>query len=165
LDRQPWAATHLFAIGRHPDHSALPPHKANTADDAMSTARKILVVEDEVPVRELLAWILVSAGYEVQVADCGEQALFLLVREGFDLIITDNCMPGMSGVELALAAKARLPALPIVMLSGNPPETPLPCLDLVLRKPNGTQHLLQTVNQLLYRTKKAEASSHDCQFH
>ncbi len=81
---------------------------------------RILVVDDERAIRELLAAALARAGHAVEVAADGAEGLARL--EGadppFDLLITDVSMPGMDGFELALAAESATPGLPVVLMSG-----------------------------------------------
>ncbi len=62
--------------------------------------RKILLADDEAHIRCLLAFLFENAGYEVVVACDGEEALELACREGPDLLITDQEMPFLSGLNL-----------------------------------------------------------------
>src|SRR5262252_8522036 len=66
---------------------------------------RILVVDDERSMRELLAIVLRREGYEVLLADSGRTAIELLEREPVDLLISDNKMPDLSGVDVLRAAK------------------------------------------------------------
>ena len=75
-----------------------------------------LVVEDADAVRVLTGRILYSAGYQVIPAENGVTALERL--DAADVLVTDVVMPGMSGVELATAARERRPELPVVFVSG-----------------------------------------------
>ncbi len=75
-----------------------------------------LVVEDADAVRVLTGRILYSAGYQVIPAENGVTALERL--DAADVLVTDVVMPGMSGVELATAARERRPDLPVVFVSG-----------------------------------------------
>lgn len=61
---------------------------------------RVLVVEDEEPVRDLLRETLVDAGYEVEAVADGFKALEALKQGAFSVVLTDNRMPGMMGVEL-----------------------------------------------------------------
>jgi two-component system response regulator PilR (NtrC family) len=70
-----------------------------------STPARILVVDDERSMRELLAIVLRRDGYEVILAENGRMALNVLEREPVDLLISDIKMPDMSGVEVLRAAK------------------------------------------------------------
>ncbi|MBL8140098.1 MAG: response regulator, partial [Acidobacteria bacterium] len=61
---------------------------------------RVLVVDDERSMRELLYIMLRREGYEVTLAESGEQALAALGRHAFDLVISDIRMPDMSGVDV-----------------------------------------------------------------
>ena len=76
-----------------------------TASPAERRASRILVVDDEQSMRELLAIVLRREGYEVIVADNGRSAIATLERQAIDLLISDIKMPDMSGVEVLRAAK------------------------------------------------------------
>jgi two-component system cell cycle sensor histidine kinase/response regulator CckA len=92
----------------------------------MPTARPLVVlVEDEELIRRLLARVLEGAEYEVLVAPNGEQALALIeARAGeLALLLTDLVMPGMSGLELARAARELQPGLPVLCMSGYSEQT------------------------------------------
>ena len=110
---------------------------------------RILIVDDQPIVREYVEKFLVRAGYVVQQAGSGAEALARLEAEPFDLVITDNQMPGMSGAELAQAIKARFPSLPVLMFTGTPPDAPSPWLALVLEKPADIGLLVGCVRGLL----------------
>ena len=72
---------------------------------AESRAARILVVDDEQSMRELLAIVLRREGYDVLLADNGHAAVNLLEHETVDVLISDINMPDMSGVEVLRAAK------------------------------------------------------------
>jgi two-component system, NtrC family, response regulator PilR len=72
---------------------------------AEDRAPRILVVDDERSMRELLAIVLKREGYDVLLAENGKKAIELLEREPFDLLISDIKMPDLSGVEVLRAAK------------------------------------------------------------
>jgi len=63
-------------------------------------AKKLLIVDDEPHILELVGAILESNGYEVEKADNGKDALAKLDTESFDLVLLDMMMPGMSGREV-----------------------------------------------------------------
>jgi CheY-like chemotaxis protein len=80
---------------------------------------RILLVDDEALVRDMLAEELTDRGYDVIQAACGDAALAVLdAGERVDLIICDLSMPGMDGVSLIHAAHARRPRLPAILLTG-----------------------------------------------
>ncbi len=80
----------------------------------------ILVVEDEVSLRKLMASLLSRLGYHVTLAANGGEALLLIEEKGlkFDLVITDVVMPNMSGKELANRLQRNQPDLKILYMSG-----------------------------------------------
>src|SRR5947207_10798642 len=77
---------------------------APSAPDRRAT--RILVVDDERSMRELMAIVLRREGYDVLLAENGRSAISLLEREPVDLLISDIKMPDVSGVEVLRAAKA-----------------------------------------------------------
>jgi PAS domain S-box-containing protein len=79
---------------------------------------RVLLVDDEELVRQSTAAMLADLGCEVVEASSGEQALQMLEETPPDLLLTDHLMPGMSGVELATAARALVPSLPALIISG-----------------------------------------------
>jgi CheY-like chemotaxis protein len=82
-------------------------------------AANILVVDDDLNVRELLRLHLSAAGYEVQMAQDGIAAGYLVLRRPPDLIISDINMPHMDGFEFVAALKAdkSLPQIPVIFLT------------------------------------------------
>lgn len=82
----------------------------------------ILVVDDEDPVREVVAWMLQDAGHDVHEASDGEQALHFLHRHGpVDLVLSDINMPGIDGMELCMKVRQEWPDMSILLISGRPP--------------------------------------------
>jgi two-component system phosphate regulon response regulator PhoB len=81
--------------------------------------RTILIVDDEEPVRTILAQLMSDAGYETIEAVNGVQALTLVDGERPDLIISDIMMPLLSGIELChrLKARADTQLIPIILMS------------------------------------------------
>jgi two-component system, cell cycle response regulator CpdR len=81
---------------------------------------RILIAEDEEPLRALTARALTSSGHEVTAAADGGEALDCLTREQgrFDLLLTDIKMPVMDGIALALAAARDHPYLVILLMTG-----------------------------------------------
>ena len=87
-------------------------------------AAKILIVEDEQAVREMIAFVLSQAGYETQQAEDAAAARVLLAKSPPDLILMDWMLPGISGVELTRELK-RDPVnreIPVVMLTARGEE-------------------------------------------
>lgn len=80
--------------------------------------RSVLVVDDQESMRTLLQDMLEVVGYEVTLAEGGEQALSLLEAGEFDLVLSDLNMPGMDGSALLRAVKATWPGIPVVIITG-----------------------------------------------
>ena len=85
--------------------------------EPVPTPPKILLVDDEPSIRQLLAYRLRKEGYEVVLAENGREALAVLERGGVDLLVSDIRMPDMSGVEVLRAAKALDPDILGVMIT------------------------------------------------
>ena len=79
---------------------------------------KLLIVEDEAPLRELLVRGLSAAGHEVTAVADGIEALQALEEDAFDLLLSDIMMPELDGVSLALKVSKEWPGLPIVLMTG-----------------------------------------------
>jgi DNA-binding NtrC family response regulator len=78
---------------------------------------RILVIDDEPAVQDLLERVLVNAGHQVTLADSAEAALVTLTRERFDVLIVDNNLPKMSGLELMSLVKEHHPDLRAIMIT------------------------------------------------
>ncbi len=94
---------------------------------AFETGRgeRILVVEDEEAAREGLKEILGMLGYEVVAVGSGEEAGLLPARPGFDLLLTDLMLPGISGMDLRSGLRDRWPELAVILMSGYPQDEAL----------------------------------------
>lgn len=87
--------------------------------------RRVLVVEDEEQVRELVARHLEKNGYEVARASDAEQVLLRMSRdrEPFDVVLSDIHLPGLSGVELLRLLLTHSPLRPVIMITGDSDES------------------------------------------
>jgi len=86
--------------------------------DAAPAALRILVVEDNADARDMLCELLGVLGHAVRGAASAEEALAIAGQDGFDVLLTDIGLPGMSGVDLARQLKRGQPGLDIVFSSG-----------------------------------------------
>ena len=114
---------------------------------------KILIIDDEPPIRKLLRMGLSTQGYEVLDASSGKMALELLAEKP-DLIILDLGLPDIQGHELLRTMKARNDAVPIVVLSSRGDEAgKVQALDLgaddYITKPFGMEELLARMRAAL----------------
>jgi CheY-like chemotaxis protein len=113
-----------------------------------ATGKRILLVDDEVNVLQLLLHSLSHYGHHLEAASSGAEALAKVTDRDFDLVITDLRMPGMAGDQLAAEIRKRYPTLPVLLLTGNPPDKQPAAVDLVLGKPFSIDHLRQAVDLL-----------------
>ena len=119
---------------------------------------RILLVDDEEPVRALLKRGLELDGHEVATAIDGSDGLDQLTAAGgaFDLLLTDIRMPLMDGIALALAAKRDYPDLAILLMTGFAEQRERAkgleaIVEDVLTKPFSLEHLRKTVRRVLGR--------------
>ncbi len=114
----------------------------------------ILIVDDDDPVRVMLARLLRTQGYSVVQAANAAQARTVLAEEMPDLVISDIVMPGESGIELRRTISNRWPDLPVILVSGYSAEGPAefaartPNTSFV-QKPFAADQLLSLVEQTL----------------
>jgi signal transduction histidine kinase/ActR/RegA family two-component response regulator len=121
----------------------------------------VLVIDDDADVRRMLVESLEALGYRVNQAEDGRTGLSILEGAAPDVVVIDFAMPRLNGAEVAKAARARLPKLPIIFATGYAdtaaieemvgPHTP------VLRKPFRMNELQAAVAEAI---QKAHASSH-----
>ena len=99
---------------------------------------RILLVDDNAVVRDMLVDLVSSLGYSADAAGGGVEALALFDRGRYDIVLTDLLMPGMSGWEVLAAVRQRDPQMPIIIITGTPaigdPRAALPGV-AVMRKP------------------------------
>jgi len=137
----------------------LPSVAAETSSQDLSTelsdelTLKILVVDDEEPVRETLAEMLVAVNHQVELAGSGQEAVEKLRRGGFDFVFTDLAMPEMDGWETARVIRKHWPGLKIVLVTGyGPTTTPPPgeedLVDAIIGKPFDFAQVGSTLNTL-----------------
>jgi signal transduction histidine kinase len=112
---------------------------------------RILVVDDEADVREVLADVLLSHGHSVTLAGGGQEALACLERDPFDLVITDLGMPDVNGWDVARAVKSGRQGLPVLLLTGwaDAVEAGVGRVDAVIRKPFDMTKLAAAVSAAL----------------
>jgi CheY-like chemotaxis protein/anti-sigma regulatory factor (Ser/Thr protein kinase) len=117
IDSAPGRGT-LVSIDLPGTHLPIPPEESTEepGETAAITAR-VLVVEDQEPVRRQACRILAAHGYEVTEAPGGEEAL--AAWQEIDVLVTDVVMPGMTGQQLAQLAVDRNPDLRVVYMSGH----------------------------------------------
>lgn len=80
----------------------------------------VLIVDDERTLRETCRAILTGLGYRVEVASRGQEAIDLLQRRNFDIVLSDLYLPDITGLEITKAAMERNPAPLVIVMTGNP---------------------------------------------
>ncbi|HET7600975.1 MAG TPA: response regulator [Gemmatimonadales bacterium] len=120
--------------------------------------RTILIVDDEAPLRGVLARQLRAAGFRILEAGNGSEALAVLECRGrpVDLVLADVVMPGMNGTELADRLLAQDPAQPIVLMSAYAPSGMVEVGSgrrvSMLRKPFDVAALIDSVERAVAQT-------------
>jgi CheY-like chemotaxis protein len=126
------------------------------SDVTIAGAFNILLVDDDPATRILLTRLLQQPDYVFAEAGDGIQALSLLEKSGFDLIITDLRMPDVDGIAFALRAHARWPYIPIVLMSGYFTEAAWKLDSEVfggfIQKPINREILIRIIQRLLAKS-------------
>jgi len=117
----------------------------------MAAAKKILVIDDESDVRQLMAHFLTEKGFEVRIAENGRLGLAALDTFTPDVVLLDMHMPELDGVETLKRLAARSPGLPVIMVTVNDDvETTSRLLQLgaadYVPKPFNLEYLEQAIN-------------------
>jgi CheY-like chemotaxis protein len=122
---------------------------SNPALDHDGGAR-ILVVDDEPALREVVARVLRESGYEVTAAGSGEEATEIFEAERIDLLLTDVMMPGMLGSELVQWVRDRFPETPVIYMSAFSAQAAALASEApLLGKPFDPESLLRVVRKTL----------------
>lgn len=122
---------------------------------------RILVIDDDDFVREMLTHVLKKAGHTVVAAPDGEVGTRMFREEPADLIVTDIVMPEKDGWESIMEFRKEAPKVKIIAISGGAKVGPFSYLmtakrlgaDRILRKPVKKEELLENVNELLESTE------------
>jgi len=88
----------------------------------MPSLARVLIVEDQLQVAEMVRDVLTSLGYESESAPNGREALHRVASYRPDVVLLDLSLPGMSGVEVLDALRRDHPGVPVVMVTANQDE-------------------------------------------
>ena len=121
-------------------------------------SEKILVIDDEKNIRESSVKLLQKKGYDARSAGSGAEALLVIQRESFDLLLLDVRMPGMDGIEVLRRATELIPDVQIVMLTGHGTiDMAIEAMEYgaigFLRKPITIDNLQKSIDSALTRGK------------
>ncbi len=117
--------------------------------------QRILVVDDDAAVRQVNTEVLIYSGYQVDSAEDGAVAWDMLQLNHYDLVVTDNDMPKVTGVELIQKIQGARMTLPVIMATGTVPDAVFsrhhslqPAVTLL--KPYTFDELLTAVKEVLF---------------
>jgi two-component system cell cycle sensor histidine kinase/response regulator CckA len=124
----------------------------------LADRKRLLVVDDEVPVLKLVARILATDNYEIAAAESGEAAVRVMQQPGFagvDLLVTDLKMPGMNGRELAAVVRKSNPQVRVLYVTGFADTlftgvNELGAAESFIEKPFGADGLLEATRLLMF---------------
>ncbi len=106
---------------------------------------RVLVIDDDACIRAMFCEFLDILGHEADPAARGDEGLALFDSHRYDTVLTDLCMPGMSGLEVAHAIRARCPGMPVMITSGFASDDDLQHIEAAglrfLQKPVGINEL------------------------
>jgi CheY-like chemotaxis protein len=126
------------------------PDFAREIENSMSA--KIMVVDDNSVVRDVVSLMLSLLGHEVSSADSGENGLNIFRANIFDIVLSDYEMPGMDGVALACSVKRSAPRTRVVIMTGAGRETVFSrkstAVDQVISKPFTLAEIDETIQGL-----------------
>ena len=116
--------------------------------------KRALIVDDNDPIRKIVALTLSSMNFIVATASSGDEGLDLFLKKPFDLVLTDLEMPGMDGWNLAFHIKGRAPKTQVVVMTGKEREVILQSdngkfVDAVIYKPFLLEEVEDTVNRMI----------------
>ena len=117
-------------------------------------SKKVLVIDDQPIVTDLLVSVLERMNYKSVVASCGREGVEMFEKEGFDLVLTDLGMPDISGWEVSKSIKQKNPDVPVVVITGwaidpDPDKVKDSKVDFILNKPFQIDQLEKIIKDLL----------------
>lgn len=135
----------------------------------LADRKRLMIVDDELPILKLVARILATDNYDIVTAQSGEDAVAMMEQPGFagvDLLVTDLLMPGMNGRDLAILLRARYPKLRVLYVTGFADALFKGMQELgdgesFIEKPFGTDGLLEATRLLMFGQISDEAEPPD----
>ena len=129
---------------------------------AQNLPLRILVADENPLIRQLNSEVLIDSGYQVDAAEDGASTWSALLVNHYDLLITDDDLPHVTGVNLLEKIHATRMAMPVIMTTGKMPAWKFAQYAglqpaAILIKPYLLKELLETVNKILWAQKIAQA--------
>ena len=124
----------------------------------LDVKKRLLVVDDELPILKLVTRILATDNYEIASASSGDEAAQMISAPGYpgvDLLVTDLMMPGINGRELAMITRRQFPNVRVLYVTGFADTlfkdlTELAGGESFIEKPFGTDGLLEATRLLMF---------------
>jgi CheY-like chemotaxis protein/anti-sigma regulatory factor (Ser/Thr protein kinase) len=153
----------IFTIQLPIDEKASKVERAPVPAEERTTRARILIIEDEEEIRQLLRDIVASQGHEVEIAADGNQGLELLRNGDFDLVCTDLGMPGISGWQVAEEIKHMGKKVPVAVITGwsvqlNESGMREKGVNFIIQKPFQIHQILKLVQEGLELKCRLEAA-------
>ncbi|MBY0495335.1 MAG: response regulator [Cyanobacteria bacterium] len=131
--------------------------------------KRLLVVDDELPILKLVTRILATDNYDIASASSGDDAAQMINAPGYpgvDLLVTDLMMPGLNGRELAMITRRRFPDVRVLYVTGFADTlfkdlTELDAGESFIEKPFGTDGLLEATRLLMFEKISEEEEQPD----
>jgi CheY-like chemotaxis protein/putative methionine-R-sulfoxide reductase with GAF domain len=125
--------------------------------------RKVLIIDDQPIITDLLVDILLGMGYSSEVALGGKEGLKIFAKDGFDLVITDLGMPDISGWEVSRSVKELNPSVPVILITGfgvdpDPGKMRDSGVDFIINKPFQIDRLEKIIKQMISLKKDGGAT-------
>jgi two-component system OmpR family response regulator len=127
------------------------------AQDWTNSICRILLVDDDRDLRSINARLLLESGYHVDTANDGASGWRALNARHYDVLITDNTMPGVTGLELIKKLRSEDMTLAVILASGTAPmdelsQNPWMQIDALLPKPYTVAQLVRTIDEVLQKS-------------
>lgn len=135
----------------------------------LDVRKRLLVVDDEVPILKLVTRILATDNYDITSAESGDEAAQMVSKPeypGVDLLVTDLMMPGMNGRELAMIVRGKFPQVRVLYVTGFADTLFKDLSELgdgesFIEKPFGTDGLLEATRLLMFGQISDEGAPED----
>jgi CheY-like chemotaxis protein len=113
----------------------------------------VLVVEDDEAILRMLRLTLRYAGYDVETATDGLEALRMVAADDPDVVLLDIRLPGMDGRQVLAEMRGSGFTKPVIVVSGNPELAPRDQVDAIVTKPFVPDRLIEKIEELIEHTR------------